>query len=308
MENIESSGVMVQVKEEGIYAEIDAESDAESKKQTNWKGPIVGGVLGAVVGGILGPVFGESMTALDLAVMGGVLGAFAGYSLTIKGKKHEVKVEFPTGREVDFYLNATPLIEKYIKDKVDRGLKIEGNLHFLPNKEFEQQAFKHSLDRFSKGAKLPQGKKAIKASGRVSRAREVAKRMKAFQTETYIYINRETAEAGTVIHESLHLFQEYSYAERVRVDANEGTTEYFTRLICAEHQIRRSQKYSAQYECIKKLVAVCGEDKLAGAYFQGHILALEMAVDASKGDGTFQMWTEFMDSREFSKANRLLVI
>ena len=111
----------VQVKEEGIYGEIDAHSDSESKEQSNWKGPIVGGVLGSVVGSLLVPAFSESMVALGLTVMGGVLGALAGYSLTIKGKKHEVKVEFPTSKEIDLYLNATPLIEKYIQDKVDRG-------------------------------------------------------------------------------------------------------------------------------------------------------------------------------------------
>jgi hypothetical protein len=272
-----------------------------SKKRINWKGPIVGGVAGAF-GGILGAADAESM--LTLGTMGGLLGALVGYSLAIKEKK-----TFPTGREVDFYLNSTPLIEKYIKHKVDRGLKVEGNLHFLSRKEYEQRCFTYVLHQLSEGGELPHGKEgAIKGSNFYEQAREAAKRSPGFQSHGQIYINQETAEAGTVIHESIHLFQEVSYASRVDIDANEGTTEYFTRLICAEHQIRRRQKYPRQYECIKKLVSVCGEDKLAAAYFRGNILALEMAVDASKGDGTFQMWTEFMDSREFSKANRLLVI
>lgn len=306
-----SAAVSAQVKEpfaesfgrsQGIYAEIDTESDSVSHRRS----VIVGGMAGATIGGMLGTALGESYEVLGLTVIGAVLGAVTSRFFT--STKDSDAVRFPTAREVDLYLNATPLIHQYIKNKVSKGLKVEGNLHFLASKEFEEEAFKHTLDRLSKEAKLPQGKTPIKASGLVNQAREVAKRMNAFQTLTSIYINPEKAEAGTVIHESLHLFQEVSYAKRVDIDVNEGTTEYFTRLICAQHQIKRSQKYPLQYESIKKLVTVCGEEKLAAAYFQGNILALEMTVDARKGDGTFHLWTEFIKRQEFSKANKLLVM
>lgn len=277
-----------------------------SSKKTNRKGPLAIGVAGAALGGMLGAALGEWTSLLAGAVIGAGLAATAArllYNEATKGHEH---VAFPTGREADFYLNATPQITKYIKDKVDRGLKVEGHLHFLPDNEFEPLCFDYLLDRFSKGANLPQGKTPIEASEPVSVAREVAKRSPAFQYNFQIYINQEKAEAGTVIHESLHLFQEHSYAKRVGPDSNEGTTEYFTRLICDKHQITRSPKYAVQYECIKILVALCGEDKLAGAYFQGSISALESAVDAKKGKGTFQMWLEFMKRRNFKRANNLL--
>ncbi|MGB0385801.1 MAG: hypothetical protein ACPGWR_13355 [Ardenticatenaceae bacterium] len=277
------------------------------KKKTNRTAPIAGGVAGAAFG-MLAAALGDSMELLPGAAIGGVLGATAVRLLitATKGQKHGLKVAFPTGRETDFYLNATPLIQKYIKNKVDFGLKVEGRLHFLPNHEFEPLCFDYLLDGLSKGANLPPGKKPIKASGDVSRARKVAQKTNAFQAFGEIYINLDKAGAGTVIHESLHLFQEISYLKDLDVNINEGTTEYFTRLICAKHQITRRPKYPVQHECIKKLVAVCGEDKLAEAYFYGHLSVLESAVDAKKHKGTFQMWIELMKETRFEDANKLL--
>ena len=118
-------------------------------------------------------------------------------------------------------------------------------------------------------------------------------------------LNQDKAEAGTVIHESLHFFQDISYY-KLGINSNEGTTEYFTRLLCDKHKITRRQKYQKQYECIETLVRVCGKDKLAGAYFQGHISALQMAVDAAKGQGTYQLWISLMNQSDFEKANKLL--
>jgi len=60
------------------------------------------------------------------------------------------------------------------------------------------------------------------------------------------------------------------------------------------------------YECIKKLVAVCGEDKLAEAYFHSHLSVLESAIDVSKELGTFQRWIKLMKGKKFKDANDLL--
>jgi hypothetical protein len=79
---------------------------------------------------------------LIAVIIGGVLGATAGYFQ--EATKGHLLVAFPTGRETDLYLNATPPIMKYIKDKVDRGLKVEGRLHFLPNNEFFDSGSKNS--------------------------------------------------------------------------------------------------------------------------------------------------------------------
>ena len=269
-------------------------ADQGTKKPTHFRYAIAGALAGAAFGGMLAATLTDWIGTLEGAIIGSVLGAIVGRFQ--KATKDQQKVVFPTGREVDLYLNTTPLIEKYIKHKVDRGIKVEGHLHFLPNEEFEALCFNYLLAGFSRGAKLPQGKKPIKARHLVGKAKEGAKRSLGFQDTSEIYINQDKAGAGTVIHESIPLFQEHRYARRVGPDANEGipiqrsrTTEYFTRLICDQHQIMRRQKYLVQYECIKKLVLVCGEDKLAQAYFQGHMLALASTVDASKRPGTFQI-------------------
>lgn len=81
---------------------------------------------------------------------------------------------------------------------------------------------------------------------------------------------------------------------------------YFTRLICDSNQIMRRQKYHLQYECLQKLVEVCGKDRLAGAYFQGNILALQLAVDGTKGQGTFWQWISLMNENLFETATKLL--
>lgn len=61
-----------------------------------------------------------------------------------------------------------------------------------------------------------------------------------------------------------------------------------------------------QYECIKKLVAICGEDKLAEAYFHGHISPLQSALDASKGHRFFDVWVGLMKENKIQDANNLL--
>jgi hypothetical protein len=45
---------------------------------------------------------------------------------------------------------------------------------------------------------------------------------------------------------------------------------------------------------------------LAGAYFQGNISALQLAVDGSKGQGTFSQWVSLMNEKKFETANQLL--
>ena len=272
--------------------EIDIESNDESKKKFNWRGAMAGGVAGAAVGGMLGVAVGDSSEALQGAVIGGIVGVCG--SFLTKGQK---EVGFPTGREVDFYLNANPLLKKYIQDKVDRGLKVEGNLYFLPSEEFVKKCIlyltKHTNPETS-----------------VHYTEEEAQK-KAFRSNAYLYmgeifINQNRGHAGTVIHEAIHLFQNSSYGKELGLHINEGTTEYFTRLICHQHQITRYPKYSSQYECIKKLVLLSEEDKLAEAYFQGNIEALQLAVDARKGPGTFQHWSYLMNKERFKDANKLL--
>lgn len=178
----------------------------------NWRGTIVGGIVGAAVGGTLGIVV-DSQGALEGTAIGSLVGFCGTFFMLSKLRptKGQKKSAFPKDYEVDLYLNANSLIKKYIQGKVSEGLKIEGNLHFLSNDEFEPLCFNYLLNDLAKGLKLPSTKTPIEASNLYDQAREVAKRSHAFKIGSRIYINQETAEAGTVIHESIHFFQDISY-------------------------------------------------------------------------------------------------
>ena len=263
-------------------------------KQANFRGAIAGGLASALVGGMLGAVVGELSSGLAGAAVAGLLGAAVGRVKTVK---------FPTGKQVDIYLNADPTLSKYIHHKVNKGLKVEGDIRFLSNEEFVKVCFEYLAGRMSAVTKL--AKLSLNASDHQDEVKKMALRTKGFLHQGKIYINQDKAEAGTVIHESLHFFQDISYY-KLGINSNEGTTEYFTRLVCGKHEITRSKKYQKQYECIENLVRICGKDKLAQAYFQGDIFALEMTVDATKGQGTYQQWISLMNQSDFEKANKLL--
>ena len=49
------------------------------------------------------------------------------------------KSTLPTGKEVDTYLRASPLINKYIEDKLKQGLRAEGRLYILTAEQFRQK-------------------------------------------------------------------------------------------------------------------------------------------------------------------------
>jgi hypothetical protein len=128
----------------------------------------------------------------------------------------------------------------------------------------------------------------------------------AFQdgTELHIHINR--GETATTIHESVHSFSHDSYSRRVGSKANEGTTEYFTRVICTEQGIIRGNIYPDELRSVEKLVATSSREILAAAYFQGNIADLENTINSAKGAGTFAQWITFMCHGQFASADALL--
>jgi hypothetical protein len=214
-----------------IYIEVD--SEFKEVKQLDFRGFIRGGLAGAAVGSMLGAFMGDPTEGLISAAMGGLLGAALG---------RQKKVKFPTGKQVDIYLNADPMLSKHIQDKVNRGFKVEGHIRFLEREEFVDVCFEYFAARMSTMTKLPQLKEPLKASNLEDKVQELAYRTNGLLCQGLIYINQDKAEAGTVIHESLHFFQDISYY-KLDININEGTTEYFTHLICESNRITRRQKY-----------------------------------------------------------------
>lgn len=264
------------------------------KEETNLGGAIAGGLTGAAVGGILGAAVGDF--PVPGSIIGGLLGVIAGGFL-LNGEQKKNEIQFPTGKQVDIYFNTHPQLSRYIEDKFKRGLKVEGNLHFLSNDEFVEECIEYITQHmnFETGVHYSQ-----------EEASEIALQTNAYLSIREIYINQDRAHAGTLIHEAVHLFQDRKYGRELGRHINEGTTEYFTRLLCDHHQLTRHPKYPRQYECIKNVVRVCGQDKLAEAYFLGNISALERALDATKGHRTFWKWKDLMEKKKFDAANKLL--
>jgi hypothetical protein len=208
----------------------------------------------------------------------------------------DAKVKHTTGKQVDTYLNANNFIKTYIEAKFKKGIKAEGHVHIDTEAEFVKAWVKYAT-----GRENPDTKKAFTAE----EAKNWASNINAFRDGTELHLHQDRGEPTTAIHESIHLFQEDTFASKVGFNAKEGTTEYFTRMICAEQKITREGFYASELKSIEKLVTVTTKETLAAAYFQGKVDDLEKAVEA-KGKGTFAKWVGFMNGAKYSDANALL--
>jgi hypothetical protein len=137
------------------------------------------------------------------------------------------------------------------------------------------------------------------------------KGVRAFQDETKgaIHINKERSNLGTQLHEALHFFSSERWKGRVGYAANEGVTEYFTRVIGPEVGVERDiNSFLQEYTSATHLVEASDEATLAAAYFDGDIAALEQRIDGRKagGKGTWRQWLGHLDARDFKAANALL--
>jgi len=104
----------------------------------------------------------------------------------------------------------------------------------------------------------------------------------------------------------MHLFASASWEAKMGKNANEGTTEYFTKKLCAEISLSRGAFYPSEHASVLKLVAAATEDVVAAAYFQGKLAELETAVDAKKTAGTFGKWLAFIKASKYAEADALL--
>jgi hypothetical protein len=137
------------------------------------------------------------------------------------------------------------------------------------------------------------------------------KGVRAFQDETRgkIHINKERSNLGTQLHEALHFFSSDKWKTRMGYVANEGVTEYFTRVMGPEVGVERDiNSFLQEFTSATHLVEACGEPTLAAAYFDGDLSALEQRIDARKpdGKGTWRQWLRLLEARDFEGANALL--
>jgi hypothetical protein len=210
-----------------------------------------------------------------------------------------VKKGHKTGAEIDAALDASPFFKPLIAEGVKAGKKADGHVHI-----YDAATFQTKCVAYLSGKKNPN-------TGAVftdDEAKEFAKNVNAYQEGTEIHVHEERGEAATTVHESMHLFAHSTWVPKVGFNANEGTTEHFTKKLCAEISLTRGGYYPDQYAAVKKLVDYVGETYVAEAYFNGKIDELKDAVDKKAGEsgaGTFDKWLGYMKASKYAEAKAL---
>ena len=113
-----------------------------------------------------------------------------------------------------------------------------------------------------------------------------------------VWVHRDRGDAGTVIHEAMHLYSNASYRGDLGSRTNEGTTEYFTRIVTDAEGIARDT-YPGELSGVNALVAATSQQTLADAYFGGDIAGLRAAAS-----GNFQRWLDAMNAKDWGVAAR----
>jgi hypothetical protein len=209
------------------------------------------------------------------------------------------KVGHKTGAEVDTALDASPFFKPLIAEGVKAGKKADGHVHI-----HDAATFQTKCVAYLSGKQNPN-------TGAVftdDEAKEFAKNVNAYQEGKEIHVHEERGEAATTVHESMHLFANDKWLPKAGFNANEGTTEYFTKKLCEELKLTRGGYYADQYAAVKKLVDYVGETSVAEAYFEGKLDELEAAVDKKAGEagaGTFGKWLGYMKASKYAEAKAL---
>jgi hypothetical protein len=206
------------------------------------------------------------------------------------------KIAHKTGKEVDDALDASPFFAKLVEAKHKAGTKAEGHVNIHADAAFEEAYVKMAATRTN-----PDTGKIFTEE----EARARSKNVNAFADGGEIHVHENRGEPGTTIHESMHLFSG-SYTKKMGYNANEGTTEYFTKKLCAEIKLARGTFYAAQLASVEKMIALVGEDVVAAAYFQDKLAELETAFDAKKEAGAFGKWLVAMKASKYADADALL--
>jgi len=205
------------------------------------------------------------------------------------------KVKTTAGKDVDTYASAEPFIKAYVAEKIKGGTKAEGHVHVYDAAEFK----KKTLEYLMGGLNDATGKTYTKEE-----AEAFEPRVRAYQDAGEIYIHEDRADMGTAVHESMHLYSNDTFPGTLGFNVNEGTTEYFTRMITDEHKIARGG-YPSQFASVTKLVGASSKETLAEGYFNGKLKGLEDAVEG-KAKGAWASWKDHMRKGKYSDADALL--
>lgn len=162
-------------------------------------------------------------------------------------------------------------LSAYVTESARKGRKIEGLVAVVGGTDWDAAGIAHY------GASVWNGGKKDAINGFVD-------------SHGRVWIERNSGNAGTMIHEGLHKYSDGAFLSQVGFNANEGVTEWFTRKIgkALTPPITRGN-YEPNFLVIKKLVELVTEPVVAAAYFDGKLDELKQAVrDKSKSWTTFK--------------------
>ena len=206
------------------------------------------------------------------------------------------KVAHATGKEVDGYLIASTFLKPYVEPKMKGGTKAETAVNIHSAADFKKEWIAYALARTN-----PDTKKTFTKA----EAEAWESKVNAFQGDDKIHVHEGRGEKATTIHESMHLFADEAFVNAVGFNVNEGTTEYFTKVVTGEQKITRGTFYPDQHKSVSKLIGVSSKTKLADAYFTNKMDDLKKDADA-KGKGTWDKWLGFVKGGKYSDADALL--
>ena len=185
----------------------------------------------------------------------------------------------------------------YVTEAVKKGRKIEGQVGIVAGSDWDRAGVAHYGDQVWHRATPTPKKNVINGfvdgSGRV-------------------WVERNSGNPGTVIHEGLHKYSDGAVLSTMGFNTNEGMTEYFTRLICADLGITRGN-YANNHDLVTTLATtVTTKEVIASSYFDGKIDDLKNAfikyrtdTKADTPELAAQIWNIFvarMGSGAWAKA------
>jgi hypothetical protein len=122
-----------------------------------------------------------------------------------------------------------------------------------------------------------------------------------------IYFQRDTTDAGILVHEGLHAISHPSF-QGLHNFVNEGTTELYTRRLLDDVNIAAQSGYDDNVREVRKFEGLVGEEPLARAYFSGDLRGLDSAAAAIFGPCSLEEWAFAlqMNSGESRRADAVL--
>jgi hypothetical protein len=217
------------------------------------------------------------------------------------GKTAEDSKTHTSASDADSYIRKH--LATYVTEAVKAGRQIEGMVAVVSGDDWDRAGEAHyGKDVWQKGPP-PKSPKKDSINGFVD-------------SKGRVWIEKDSGNAGTMIHEAMHKYSDGSVLSTWGFNANEGITEYFTRKVCAAlaTPITRAN-YDSQHLVIEKLAGVVTEATLAAAYFDGKLDGVKDAFvthrkgkgdDDTKAAANWSTFLKHMKDGKYSDATKLL--